>query len=118
MGAANGLDAGLRETEVFHLAFSNQITDRSSDVFDRDGRIDAVLIQEIDAIDTKSFQRGLGDLTDVGGTTIQTALLATLVGEAKLGGYHDIVSHGSEGFADDLLVDERAVGLGGVKERH
>ena len=37
--------------------------------------------------------------------------------EAELGGDHDLVAHRLERLADQLLVVERAVDLGGVEER-
>ena len=36
--------------------------------------------------------------------------------EAELGGDHDLVAHRLQRLADDLLVGERAVDLGGVEE--
>lgn len=37
--------------------------------------------------------------------------------ETELRGDHDLVTDWCERFADEFLVDERAVGLGGVEER-
>ena len=48
MGAADGLHARLREAEVLDLALLDQLLDRARDVLDRDVRVDAVLVEEVD----------------------------------------------------------------------
>jgi hypothetical protein len=50
MCPADRLHTGLGEAEVSDLPFLNQRLDRSRDVFDRDVRVDPVLIEEIDPI--------------------------------------------------------------------
>ena len=65
------------------------------------------------------LQRGLGDLLDVLGPAVHAALPgldARVEVEAELGGDHDLVADRRERLADQLLVRERAVGLGGVEE--
>ena len=48
----------------------------------------------------------------------QAGLLALVVeGEPELGGDDDLVANGSQGLANEFLIDERAVDLGGVEER-
>jgi len=44
VGATNRLRTGFRQAEVLDLAFSNKILDGPGHIFDRDVRIDAVLI--------------------------------------------------------------------------
>ena len=50
MRTANCLDSGLRQAEVFDLTLRNQFLHRSGHSLDRHLRIDAVLIEEINAI--------------------------------------------------------------------
>ena len=50
MGAADCLDACLREAEVLDLALVDQLLDGPGDVLDRDVRVDAVLVEQIDAV--------------------------------------------------------------------
>ena len=48
MGAADGLHAGLRKTEVLDLAFGDQLLDGAGDVLDRHVRVDPVLVEQVD----------------------------------------------------------------------
>jgi len=41
---------------VLHLAFADQVLDRAGDVLDRDVRIDAVLVVEVDGLDLQPLQ--------------------------------------------------------------
>src|SRR6266566_3619023 len=67
VGAADGLRACLRETEVPHLALRDQLLRRAGDVLDGDLPIDAVLVEQVDRLDLESTERSLGHLTDVPG---------------------------------------------------
>jgi hypothetical protein len=46
------------------------------------------------------------------------AVLGATADEAALGGDHEVVRIGVQGFADELLVGVRAVDVGGVNEGH
>ena len=63
--AADRLHAGFGQAEMLDLALLDQVLDRSRHVFDRHVGIDAVLIEQIDAVGPEPLQRGLGDLPDV-----------------------------------------------------
>src|SRR5262245_27067556 len=117
VGASNGLNAGFRHSEVPDLAFADQILHRARHVLDRDSRIDAMLIEEIDAVGVEALQRSLGHVTDVRGATVQSGLLAVLEFERELRRNHDLVAYRSKCFANECFVRERSVGLGGVEER-
>ena len=64
MSAAKRLDAGLRHAEVLHLALRDQVLDGPGDVLDRDVRIDAMLVEEIDGFDAESLERSFDRLPD------------------------------------------------------
>jgi hypothetical protein len=51
MGATNRLYACLGEPKVSYLSFLDQLFHGAGHVFDRDARIDAVLIEQIDDFD-------------------------------------------------------------------
>ena len=69
-------------------------------------------------IGLQPLERGLGDLLDVLRAAVHAAAARLRIEvEAELGGDHDLVAEGGEGFADELLVRERAVDFGGVEER-
>src|SRR5829696_5589789 len=65
MGAPDRLHACFGKAEVLDLAFLDQLLHRAGNVFDRHARIDAVLIEEIDAVGLQALERGLSDLPDV-----------------------------------------------------
>src|SRR5262245_65840663 len=100
MCATDGLRSCFRKAEVFHLTFLNQVLHRSRHVFDREVRVNTVLIEQIDDIDLESLERGLGDLLDALWPTIQphpTRLSAGLKFEPALGCYHHLLLDGSTG---------------------
>src|SRR5689334_24626356 len=70
MRAPDRLDAGLGHAEVLHLALLNQVLDRARHVFDRHGRIDAMLIVEIHDVGLEAFQRAVNALLDHLGTAV------------------------------------------------
>ncbi len=65
MRPANRLCRRLRHSKVLHLAFLNQLLDGSCHLFNRDLGIYPVLIEKIDTVDSKSFERVLDALFDV-----------------------------------------------------
>jgi hypothetical protein len=105
---------------VLDLPLSDEVPHRPRHVLDRHLRIDAVLVEEIDLIDMKPSQGGLGDLPDVLGPAVETSpRLASRVDlEAELAGDHHLPTNGGEGLTHELLVREWAVGLRRVEERH
>ena len=62
MGSPDRLHARLGKAEVLDLALPDQVLHRARDVLDGHVRIDAVLIEQIDAIGLEPLERGLGDL--------------------------------------------------------
>jgi len=110
--------AGLREPEVTNLAGGDKIRNRARHILDRDVRIDAVLIKEIDSVRPEALETAVRDTLDVVRTTVQSAsFLGDRIDlEPELGGDHDIIANRCERLADDRLADERAVDLRGVEE--
>ena len=91
----------------------------AGDVFDGHVRVDAVLVVEVDVVGAQPAQRALDGAADARRVAAQAAGRdAVLVErEPELGGDDDVVAVRLEGFADDVLVGERPVDLGGVEER-
>src|SRR5258708_2658345 len=54
MGTAQRLDARLGHAEMLDLAFGDQVADGAGDIFDRHVGIDAMLVQQIDGLNTQS----------------------------------------------------------------
>ncbi len=120
MGAAQRLRSHLREAPVQDLALRHQLLDGAGDVFDRDLRVDAMLIEEIDAVGAKTLEHALDRELDVVRAAVEAraprARLRIDV-PAELGGDDHLVPEGRDAFAQDPLDLMRAVGLGGVEER-
>ena len=114
---ADGSHTGFGQPEMPDLALLDQILDGSRHVLDRHGGIDAMLIEQIDAIGPEPLQGGLGDLSDVLRPAVE-AELAELLAECmtELGRDHDLVAERGEGLADNFLILVRAVCLGGIEE--
>src|SRR5215210_2851364 len=115
MGAPDRLHACFGKAEVLNLAFLDQLLHRAGHVFDRHIRIDAVLIEEIDAVGLQALERGLGHLPDVLWPAVKARLCVSGF-EAELGGDHHLITEWGEGFADELLVGERTVSFRGIEE--
>ncbi len=102
---------------MLDLAFADQIFHRAGNVLDRNVRIDAVLVEEVDDVGFQALQRCFGDGADVFRPAVHAALAA--VGtevEAELRGDDDLVPDGAEGFAQQFLVLVRPVGFRRVEE--
>src|SRR5438270_4760878 len=123
MCAPDGLHSCLGKSEVLDLALLDQLLHRSCNVFDGHIRIDTMLIEEIDHIGLKAFERSLGNLLDVLWPAVQPCrrTLHRSVGlrryiEAELGGDHYPIAHGSECLTNQLLVDVRPIDLRRIEE--
>ena len=68
--ASNSFYAGLRQPEVFHLSLLDEFFDGSGHIFNRDIRVDAVLVEQIDAIGPETLERSLGDFFDMFRSTV------------------------------------------------
>ena len=67
-------------------------------------------------VDAQPAQGVLDGRPDVLGAAVQAGGAAAVEGEPELGGDHHLVADRRQGLADELLVGERAVHLGGVEE--
>ena len=110
-------DAGLRQAEVPHLALRDQLLHGAGDLLDRDVRVDAVLVEQVDPCPCAAARASRRRRSDRLGAAVEPAALAARELEAELGRDHDPVAHRLERLADELLVRERAVDLRGVEER-
>ena len=116
---ADGGGRGLGQAEVADLAGLDELGHGADGLLDRDGLVDAVLVVEVDVVDAEALQRGVAGRADVVGAAVDADHGA--VGEAlvaELGGELDLVAPAGDGLADELLVGEGAVHVGGVEEGH
>ena len=100
-----------------NLALSDQLFDRARNVLDRDVRVDAMLVQQIDTVGAEALERAFDDCLDVLGAAVQTAS-ASLDVEAKLRRDPDIVANWRQRFTDKLLAGVGPVHFGGIEEGH
>ena len=108
---------GLGQAEVPDLALRDQLPDRARDLLDRRVGIDAVLVEQVDRVDSEARQGGVGGLPDELGPARERGP-AVGVDFPELRGHDDLITDGGERVAHQLLVRERAVDLRGVEERH
>ena len=119
VGAADVGDAGLGEPEESDLTLLHKIADSAGNIFDRDGRIDAMLIEEVNVICAKPSQATIDRRTDClrPAVPLQANLFSSLDAKTKLGGNDYPVAPVLECAAEQVLVGERAIDLRGVEER-
>src|SRR6266571_6673259 len=119
MRATYRVRARLRQAEVLDLAFADELLHGTGDVLDRHIGVDAVLVEEVDALGLEALQHPLGGFLDVLRTAVQPGMALPRLRvdvPAELRGDHHLLPERGQGFADELLVAERPVGFGGVEE--
>jgi hypothetical protein len=120
MGATKRLHAWLRHAEVLNLTLRDQFLNSPRNVLNRQVRIDSVLIEKVDAFDSKSLERSLNGALDparpAADATIFTGLEVDV--EAELGGNDYAIPERTQRLAYNLFVDEGAVNLGSIEEGH
>ncbi len=102
---------------MLDLAGVDELLDGAGDVLDRRLRVDAVLVVQVDRVGAEAAQRPVHSTADGVGSAGQAGLGALLVeGEPELRGDDHLLAERAQGVADELLVDVRAVDLGGVEQ--
>ena len=97
------------EALVLHLLDDTEL------LVGRHRRVDAVQLPQVDAVDRESTQGHLHALTQVLGAAHDLPAVRSLAGEAALRCDDDVPVR-VERLADEVLADERPVGVGGVDE--
>src|SRR5215213_2248771 len=115
MRAPDGPYPCFREAEVPDLTLLDELLHRAGDVFNGHVRVDAMLVEEVDAVGLQAPERLFGDPTDPLGPAVEARLRIGVL-EAELRRDHDLVPERSERLAHDLLVGVGAVCLRGVEE--
>ncbi len=113
VGPADMLGAGLGQPEVLHLARLDQILDGPGHVFDRDLRIDPVLVEQVDGLDLEALERRIGHPLDLLRAAVQAGYRGRpLVGsmfEPEFGRDHHLSAEGGERLAHQFFVGEGTV---------
>jgi hypothetical protein len=116
MRAPDRLRSRFRQAEVPDLAFVDQIPHGAGHVFDWHLRVDAMLVEQVDAIRLQPHQRRIGHFADALRAAVEAGI-GVAITEAELGRDHDLVAERLHGLTDQFLVGEGPVGLGRVEER-
>ncbi len=119
MRSADRVGRRLGQAEEAHLALVDEPRHRADRVLDRHGRIDAMLVVEVDRVDPQPLQRRLAGLPHVVGMPADAEALAVRAAPvAELRRDDDPIAAPVDRAADELLVDEGAVHVGRVEQRH
>ena len=98
------------------LALLLQLGERAELVGERDLGVDAVQLDQVDPVDPEVAQRSSTCCLRYAGRPTAVHSPGPVPGEAGLGGDDQVVGVGVQRLGDDLLADDRAVGVGGVDE--
>ena len=103
---------------MLHLAFLDQTLDRAGHILDWHARVDPMLVEEINHLDTQPLQRRVTHLADVLRPAVEAHRLLRLEVDigAELCGNHHLIPHRLQRFTDHFLIGEGAIDLGGVEE--
>ena len=99
-----------------HLALLLQLGEGAHLVLQRDLGVDPVQLDQVDPVDPEVAEAELDLLLEVRRAADRRPLAGAGAGEARLGGDHQVVGVGVQRLGDQLLADDRAVGVGGVDE--
>src|SRR5258708_26305682 len=117
VGAANGFRARLAETEKAGLAVRDQPGHSAHRLFDRHGWIDAVLIIQIDHLDTEALKTRVAGTDHVLGPPV--GYFAPAAAEiTEFGRHEDLPAAPSDRLADTRFIVSPAIHVGGVEQRH
>ena len=110
-------DPGLGQADVADLALGHEFGQGADGVLDGRVRVDPVLVVEVDVVGAEPLQGSLEGGADVRRAAVEVTGATAGVGDhAELGGQHDLVAAVPDGPADEFLVGERPVDLGGVDQ--
>ena len=108
----------LGEADVADLALVGEQLQLADLVGDRDRRVDAVQLQQVDPLKAQVPQAELDLLAQVLGAPDRCPLAGALPGEPRLGRDDQVVGVGVQRRLDQLLGHERSVAVRGVDEVH
>src|SRR5204862_3852584 len=108
--------ARLGQPDVLHLPGPDELRQRADRLLDWRVRVDAVLVVQIDVVDSEPPQRRVDGLVDVPGRAVDPAAPVLEPTVSELGGDHTLVAAAGDRLADELLVRALAVDVGRVEE--
>jgi hypothetical protein len=117
MRAADGLLPRLRQSEKSHLPSLDQLRHHPHDLLDRHFGIDPMLIEKVDRLHTQPPQRSFNRSTNCVRPAGDAHRLPVLDSPAELRGDDHSIAFAGQSTAEQFLVVERPVHLGGIEER-
>ena len=117
MRAPNRVGRGFGQSQVAHFSRPDQFAHCADCFFNRNRRIDAMLIIQVDMIGLQAFQTGVATSAHIFRPAIhadKTAVGAAFV--AEFGGENDFVAASGNRAPNQFLVGERAIHIGGVEK--
>src|SRR5271170_2238853 len=106
----------LRKPEIMYLPGPHQLPHRPRNFLDRNLRINAVLVEQVNIFNLQASQGSVDDLADMFRAAVGPAHLAIHYAKSKLRSDDGLFPPPLERPPHQLFIDERAVDLGGVKE--
>src|SRR4028119_2304759 len=119
VGLADGLRCGLGDTQVTYLPGLDELLHRAPRFLYGSLGVHPVLVVEVYVVHPEPLQRVVAGLPHIIRRAVhpeEASVLASLVAELCGKGY--LIAPVGDGLADELLVGERAVHVGGVEEGH
>ncbi|CAM5268324.1 hypothetical protein SCALM49S_05047 [Streptomyces californicus] len=108
----------LAQPQLLDLALLDQLRQRADRLGERDGRVSAVHVVEVDDVGAQPAQARLDGGPDVRGVVADAPVVGVVgADEGELGGEGDLVPVGPDERGEELLVGPAPVGVGGVEER-
>ena len=122
MGTTNRLHASFRQAKMLHFALLNKFLYRPGDIFNRDIRVNPVLIEQVDCFNFESLERSFDCLLNMLWSTVQgcrtRASITTTEVESELRCNYHLLAERNQSFADKFLVYKGAIDLSSIKERY
>src|SRR5262245_48877565 len=115
MCAPDGVGFCFGQPQEPHLAVLDESAHGTYGFFDRYAWVDAVLVIEINHVNTQTLQARLARLSHVFRPTVHTVDLALAAHLTELGGKHDAIAQTLDGTPNNLLVVAPAIHVGGVE---
>src|SRR3954471_9835630 len=100
---------------MLDLALLDQLLDRAGHVLHRHIRVDAMLVEQVDAVGPQPLQGGVGYFAD----TLRPAVLplaGIAILEAELRGNHHLIPKWLKRLTEQLLIRPLRVGFGRIEE--
>ena len=115
MSPPDAFRSGLAQAEIPDLTLFDQPRHGADRVLNRHGRIDPVLVIEVDDINAEALEARLAGLRDIFGAAVDAVGAARLAGLAEFGHDHDAVSPGLQRAAEQFLVLTPAIHVRAVE---